>query len=132
MKNTNYHYLLLNTTIISLHNGKTSLIFLWELNRKLWAKTFEKDLEMICTKLWSKHFLGRGEIWRCHTDHYFNWKFFIIWFQKLLKLIFQTQPLCPRNIFTEHIYWTYVLNYLTWQLSWKFFYTLRTEHMQKV
>ena len=35
--------------------------------------------------------------WSC-----FTWKFFMIWFHKILKLIFQTQPSCHRNICTEH------------------------------
>ena len=35
--------------------------------------------------------------WSC-----FTWKFFMIWFHKILKLIFQKQPSCPRNICTEH------------------------------
>ena len=35
--------------------------------------------------------------WPC-----FTWKFFMIWFHKILKLIFQKQPSCPRNICTEH------------------------------
>ena len=33
---------------------------------------------------------------------YFTLKFFMIWFHKILKLIFQMQPSCPRNICTEH------------------------------
>ena len=36
--------------------------------------------------------------WPC-----FTWKFFMIWFHKIFKLIFQKQPSCPRNICTE--YW---------------------------
>ena len=36
LKNTNSYYLLLNTTIIPLCNGKISLIFLW--GPHLWAK----------------------------------------------------------------------------------------------
>ena len=40
----------------------------------------------------------------------------MIWFHEILKLIFQMQPSCLWNICTEH--WK---NYLTWQLSWKFF-----------
>ena len=35
--------------------------------------------------------------WPCFTR-----KFFMIWFHKILKLIFQKQPSCPRNICTEH------------------------------
>ena len=35
--------------------------------------------------------------WPC-----FTWKFFMIWFNKILKLIFRKQPSCPRNICTEH------------------------------
>ena len=35
--------------------------------------------------------------WPC-----FSWKFFMIWFQKIFKLIFQKQPSCPRNICTEN------------------------------
>ena len=53
--------------------------------------------------------------WPC-----FNWKFYMIRFHKILKLIFQTQPSCPINTCTEH--W----KYLTWQLSWKLSYILRT------
>ena len=32
----------------------------------------------------------------------FTWKFFMIWFHKILQLIFQKQPSCPRNICSEH------------------------------
>ena len=35
--------------------------------------------------------------WPCIT-----WKFFMVWFQKILQLIFQKQPACPRNICTQH------------------------------
>ena len=31
--------------------------------------------------------------WPC-----FTWKFFMLWFHKILKLVFQNQPSCPRNI----------------------------------
>ena len=33
---------------------------------------------------------------------YFTWKFFMIWFHKIPKLIFQKQPSCPRDICIEH------------------------------
>ena len=36
--------------------------------------------------------------WAC-----FTLKFFMIWFHKILKLICQKQPSCPRNICTEHL-----------------------------
>ena len=42
-------------------------------------------------------------------------------FTKFLNYKFLKQPSCPRNIGTEHS-----KSYLTWQLSWKFTYTLRT------
>ena len=42
-------------------------------------------------------------LWQC-----FTWKFFMIWFHKILKLIFKMQPSCPRNICTEH--WRKLLN----------------------
>ena len=35
--------------------------------------------------------------WPC-----FIWKFFMIWFHKLLTLISRKQPSCPRDIYTEH------------------------------
>ena len=35
--------------------------------------------------------------WPCLT-----WKFFIVWFHKILKLIFHKEPLCPKNISAEH------------------------------
>ena len=35
--------------------------------------------------------------WPC-----FTWKFFMIWFHKILKLIFQKPPSSPRNKCTEH------------------------------
>ena len=35
--------------------------------------------------------------WPC-----FTWKFFLITFHKILKLIFQKQPSCPRNICTNN------------------------------
>ena len=41
--------------------------------------------------------------WPC-----FTWKFFMIWFHKILKLIFQMVPSCPRNICTEQ--WKKLLN----------------------
>ena len=43
--------------------------------------------------------------WLC-----FTWKFFMVWFHKILKLIFQKQPSCSKNICTEH--WRKLL-YLT-------------------
>ena len=57
----------------------------------------------------------------------FTWKFFMIWFHKMLKLIFQTQPSCHRNICTEH--WRKLPN-LT--LSSKFSCTLRTRILQNM
>ena len=36
--------------------------------------------------------------WLC-----FNWKFFMIWLHKIIRLIFQKQPSFPRNICTQ--YW---------------------------
>ena len=51
--------------------------------------------------------------WPCFTG-----KFFMIWFNKILKLIFQRQPSCSRNIFIEE-------HSLFSQLSWKVSYTLR-------
>ena len=53
--------------------------------------------------------------WPC-----FTLKFFMIWFHKILKSVYQKQPPCPRNTCTGH-WWK-----LTWQLFWKFCYTLRT------
>ena len=35
--------------------------------------------------------------WPC-----FTWKFFMIWFHKIPKLLFQKKPWFPRNICTEH------------------------------
>ena len=35
--------------------------------------------------------------WPC-----FTWKFFMTWFHRILKLIFQKQPPCRRNKFAEH------------------------------
>ena len=32
----------------------------------------------------------------------FTWKFFMIWFHKILKLIFKKQPSCSTNICTKH------------------------------
>ena len=50
----------------------------------------------------------------------FTWKFFIIWFHKILKLIFQKQL----NVLKIHVL-NIDENYLTWQLSCKFSYTLK-------
>ena len=33
---------------------------------------------------------------------YFTWKFFVILFHKILRLIFEKQPSCPRNVCTKH------------------------------
>ena len=64
--------------------------------------------------------------WPCCT-----WRFFMIWFHKIYKFIFQKQPSCPRNICTEH--WRKLPN-LTPFLE--FFFHLKNndsvEHMQKV
>ena len=49
-----------------------------------------------------------------------TWNFFMIWFHKILKLIYQKQSSCPRNMCTEH--WR---NHLLSQLSRTFSYTLR-------
>ena len=54
-------------------------------------------------------------LWLCIT-----WKFFMICFHKILKLIFQKYP-CHRNICTEH--WRKPPSS---QLSWNFSYTLGT------
>ena len=52
----------------------------------------------------------------------------MLWFHKILKLIFHKQPSHPKIYVQE--------NYLTWQLSRKIFYTFRTtstiEDMQTV
>ena len=50
--------------------------------------------------------------WPC-----FIWKFFMIWFHKILKLISRKQPSCPRNIYILNI----IENHLFSQLSSKFF-----------
>ena len=51
-------------------------------------------------ELWKENVLGNMMLshWPC-----FTWKFFMIWSYKILKLIFQKQPSCPRNIYTQ--YW---------------------------
>ena len=57
----------------------------------------------------------------------FYLKFFMIWFQKIFKLTFQTQPLCPRNICTGH--WKKPANLTAFlQIS----YTLRTAILQNM
>ena len=52
-------------------------------------------------KLSKENVLGNMMLlhWPC-----FTWKFFMTWFTRILKLIYQKQPSCPRNICTEH--WT--------------------------
>ena len=49
--------------------------------------------------------LSKGSVmWNMMLPHWpcFTWKFFMIRFHKILKLFFQKQPQCPRNICTEH------------------------------
>ena len=53
--------------------------------------------------------------WLC-----FTWKFFLIWFHKILKLILKA-AIMPQ----KYMYWTLEkTTYLTWQFSWTFTYTL--------
>ena len=58
-------------------------------------------------ELSKENVLGSMMLWHWPC---FTWKFFMIWFHKILKLISQKQPSCPKNICTEH--WR-KLHYLT-------------------
>ena len=61
---------------------------------------------------------------------YFTWKF-MIWFHKILKLIFQTQPSCPRNICTEH--WRKLPNLTAFLEIFSYLKNIDSiEHVQKV
>ena len=60
-KKTNVHYLLLNITIIALHNGKISLIFLWGMLNppppppsKKKKKKIQADLKIWQFEVWVK------------------------------------------------------------------------------
>ena len=69
----------------------------WNSTINLWIarKTFSNNLEQMQKQMfWGNMTLSH---WLC-----FTWKFFMIWFHKILKLIFQKPSSCPRNICTEH------------------------------
>ena len=58
------------------------------------------------TKMWhTLHVIQKkmffGNMMLSHWPN-FIWKLFIICFQNIIKLIFQRQPSCPRNMYTEH------------------------------
>ena len=69
---------------------------------------FQKKINLLSARQRPNNYLeiSKGNVlgnimlshWLC-----LNWKFFMIWFYKILKLIFQKQPSCPRNICPE--YW---------------------------
>ena len=69
----------------------------WNSTINLWIarKTFSNNLEQMQKQMfWGNMTLSH---WLC-----FTWKFFMIWFHKILKSIFQTLTSCPRNICPEH------------------------------
>ena len=58
--------------------------------------------------------------WSC-----FTWKFFMIWFHKILKLILKA-VIMPY----KYMHWTLKkTTYITWQFSWTFIYTLSLRAM---
>ena len=64
--------------------------------------------------------------WTC-----FTWKSFMIWFYKILRLIFQTQPSCSRNICAEH--WKKVPDLIAFSEIYLYLKSNNSvEHVQKV
>ena len=80
----------------------------WSSMIKLWidSRTWEKWRILLSARQRSNNYLKLskeyvlGNMMLSHWP-WFTWKFFITWFHKILKLIFQKQPSCPRNICTE-------------------------------
>ena len=88
----------------------TSMILhgiLWTWNSILW--TCQKWRILLSARQGSSNYLelskqtfgGWGDLMQSHWPC-LTWKFIMIWFHKILKLIFQKQPSCPRVICTEH------------------------------
>ena len=79
----------------------------WTSEINLWidSRTYQKSCRQqskglaITYNLQKKMFWGNMMLlhWPC-----FTWMFFVIWFHQILKIVLQTQPLCHRNICTEH------------------------------
>ena len=75
---------------------------------------------------WGGEWVGRLMLshWPCLT-----WKFIMIWFHEILKLIFQKQPSCPRVICTEH--WRKLPNLTTSKILVEFYLTCIFHHVWK-
>ena len=82
----------------------------WSSTINLWidSRTCQKYRTLLSAKQRSSNYLELSKenvLGNMMLSHWpcFTWKFFMIWFHKIFKLIFQKQPSCPRNICTE--YW---------------------------
>ena len=82
----------------------------WSSMINLWinSRTYQKYRILLSSRKKSDNYLelSKENVFRnMMLSHWqgFTWKFFIIWFHKILKLIFQRQLSCPRNMCTE--YW---------------------------
>ena len=81
----------------------------WSSMINLWidSRTCQKYRVLLSSRQRSNNYLELskenvlGNMMRPHWPC-FTWKFFMIWFYKIPKLIFQKQPSCPRDICIEH------------------------------
>ena len=99
----------------------SSLINLW-----IDSRTYQKYRIQLSARQRSNNYLELskenvlGNVMLSHWP-WFTWKFFMIWFYEILKLIFQKQPSCRTNMCTES--WRKLPIFT---IFWKFSYTLRT------
>ena len=119
-------------------NSTPPLIFIRPLTNKLsraWSSMINLWIDFLLSARCrsSNHFepskanvLGSHWTWTC-----FTWKFFMIWFYKILRLIFQTQPSCSRNICAEH--WKKVPDLIAFSEIYLYLKSNDSvEHVQKV
>ena len=81
----------------------------WNSMINLWIdpRTYQKYRILLSARQRSNNYLELskenvlGNIMLSHWPC-FTWNFFEIWLHKILRFIFQKQPLCPRNIGIQH------------------------------
>ena len=71
------------------------------------CRTYQKQSILLSARQKSSNYLEPSKEnvlvkYDAATLSMFYLKFFMIWFHKMFKLIFQTQPPCPRNVCTGH------------------------------
>ena len=81
----------------------------WSSMIDLWtdSRTFQNYIIMMSARQRSTNYSKLSKenvLWNLMMSHWpsFAWRLFMGWFHKILKLVFQKQPSCPRNICTKH------------------------------